>query len=260
MKQCPSRFVPETLRHLPYFEGKTEHPAENQVILVYELRHPYAAKHTAMKKRLLILLLVCSAAGVSAQEEQQPPKVILHDGSAFLGSFYTPMLGEPFIGGAFSVKGYLSKRYAVGFSMSYAYRETPRNFEKPAGSPVLDYFEWGIEQQYDFVQRSRLRAGASLNNGIGMVQLSDWDSVIQYVTSRGLRDRAKPVSTNYFYQVQPGLDVAVRCTSGEKPMALYITGKVKYNIMIGPTRFGTTSDFCKPYFGLGLMLAGVMKE
>lgn len=213
-----------------------------------------------MKKTLATLLLVCTAAGAPAQEAEQPPKIILHDGTAYFGSFYTPMLGEHFIGAAFSVKGYLAKRYAVGFSMSYSYHRTTNAFEKPAGSPVLDYFEWGIEQQYDFVQRSRLRMGASLNNGLGMVQLSDWDSVVQYVTSRGLRDRALPISTNYFYQVQPGLDVAVRCTSAENAVALYITGKVKYNIMIGYPRFGTTADFCKPYFGLGLMLAGVMKE
>lgn len=214
-----------------------------------------------MKKRLAtFLLLVCTAAGLSAQEEQPPAKIILHDGTAYLGTFYTPMLGEQFIGPAFSVKGYLAQRYAVGFSMSYAYRKTNNNFEKPAGSPVLDYFEWGIEQQYDFIRRSRLRMGVSLNNGLGMVQLSDWDSVVKYITVRGVRDRALPISTNYFYQVQPGLDVSVRCTSAEKPVALYITGKVKYNIMIGYPRFGATSDFCKTYFGLGLMVAGVMKQ
>jgi hypothetical protein len=214
-----------------------------------------------MKKRFAtFLLLVAAAAGLSAQETQQPPKAILHDGTAYLGTFYTPMLEEHFIGAAFSVKGYLAKRYAAGFSMSYSYHRTTNAFEKPAGSPVLDYFEWGVEQQYDFVQRSRLRIGASLNNGLGMVQLSDWDSVIQYVTPRGLRNRAKPVATNYFYQVQPGIDVAVRCTSAENAVALYVTGKVKYNIMIGYPRFGTTSDFCKPYFGVGLMLAGVNKQ
>lgn len=218
-------------------------------------------KRTAMKKRFAtFFLLVCTAAAVSAQEEEQPKKIILHDGSAYFGAFYTPMLGELFIGPAFSVKGYLAQRYAVGFSMSYAYHRTTNAFEKPVGSPVLDYFEWGVEQQYDFIQGNRLRMGASLNNGLGMVQLSDWDSVVQYTTVRGVRDRALPISTNYFYQVQPGLDVSVRCTPAENPIALYITGKVKYNIMIGYPRFGTTSDYCKPYFGLGLMLAGVMKQ
>lgn len=214
-----------------------------------------------MKNALFtIALFVFTATGAAAQTEKPAPKLLLHDGYAYAGAFYTPMLNELFIGPAFSVKGYPSKRYAVGLSMSYAYRRTKNDFEKPAGSPVLDYFEWGIEQQYDVVQRSRVRMGASLNNGLGMVQLSDWDSVVQYMTSRGLRDRAKPVATNYFYQVQPGLDVAVRCTSAENPVALYITGKVKYNLMIGYPRFGTTRDFCKPYFGLGLMLAGVMRQ
>lgn len=211
-----------------------------------------------MKKAITtIALITFFVSGISAQTEKPSQKIMLHDGSMFAGAFYTPILAEDMTGIAFSVKGFLAERYAVGFSMSYAYRKTSNNFEQPAGSPVLDYFEWGIEQQYNVVHGNRFRIGATLGNSVALVQLSDWDSVVQYTTPRGVRDRAKPIVTNYFYQVQPGLDFSVRCTSAEKSPVLYITGKAKYNVMIGPTRFGTTSDFCKPYFGLGLSLMGL---
>lgn len=211
-----------------------------------------------MKNALFtIALLVLTAAGTAAQTEKPARFNPLYDGSAFLGAFYTPILAENMTGVAFGFKGFLTERYGLGLSMSYAYKRTTNNFQQPAGSPVLDYFEWGLEQQYNVVNGSRFCLGATLGNSLAMVQLSDWDSVIQYTTPRGIRDRAKPVVTNYFYQVQPGLDFSVRLTAAEKSPVLNLTGKVKYNVMIGPTRFGTTSDFSKPYFGLGLTLNGL---
>lgn len=203
---------------------------------------------------LITLLLYCILTnGQSVDSLNQKTK---HEASLDLGAFYTPVLGKNFYGGAIDFKYYPFKRIATGLSFSMTERKIPYTFSYSIGRPQLDYYEIGWINQFDFVQQDKIRIGINLNNGLVISRLGDNAIKEKYRTRYGYGYRAKEVATNYFYLLQPGLDISFRIFSNKHYPDFYLTTKAKYRFDFGDNKYGQLNDFSNCYFGIGFTIIG----
>lgn len=165
-------------------------------------------------------------------------------------SFYTPLLSKDFVGFNFDFKYYWHKRFSTGLNWSIATKNTTDKYSYTISQPILYYNEVGWINEFEFLQKDKIRANVSLNNGLASTYLGD--NAIK-LTARGNRHAgfqyASKVAANNYYMIEPGLSISFRL--GKE---IYITLKSKYRFVNGQTNFGSTNQFSNFYIGLGLSL------
>jgi hypothetical protein len=208
---------------------------------------------------LLIVIFTCSTT-IFGQTTDSLKSKTKHEASFDFGAFYTPVLSKNLYGGNIDFKYYPYKKIATGLCFSMTEKKIGDTFSYSIGQPLLDYYEIGWINQYDVVQKDKIRIGINLNNGIAISRLGDNSEKEKYWTKYGYRYGAKEVTTNYFYLLQPGLDISFRLFSKNHYPDFYLTTKAKYRFVFGDSKYGQLSDFSNYYFGLGLSIIGFTDE
>jgi hypothetical protein len=193
---------------------------------------------------------------ISGQTSDTSKILKYHEASLDLCAFYTPLISTATYGLNFDFKYYPHKKFATGFCSSITSKKIGNTFQYAIGQPILSYYELGWINQYDFLQTDRIRIGVNINNGIAISELGDNDIKVKYWTRYGVSTKAKEISTNYFYLLQPGIDMSFRLLSNNHNPDLYLTTKAKYRFVFGDSNYGRQSDFTNYYFGLGLSIIG----
>jgi hypothetical protein len=178
-----------------------------------------------------------------------------HIASADFCSFYTPLFASNFFGLNFDFKYYVSKRFATGLTMSTIIDKRINNtFSYPIINPLMSYSEYGWINQFDFIQTHNLRVNLNLNNAIAKARLGGnaayQNAIISSGGNFGGGYSSTVIAVNYFYILEPGLDVAFRIANSY----FYIIAKSKYRFAFGDTKFGTANQFSGCYFGIGVSI------
>jgi hypothetical protein len=177
-----------------------------------------------------------------------------NEASFGLGTFYTQVLSNDLYGFNFDFKYYPFNRIATGLNVSISKKEIGDSFSDSIQQPVIDYYELGWLNQYDFLRSDKMRMGFNISNGVVISRLGDKSIKESYWTEYGFRERSKEVATNYFYLLQPGLDISFRLFSKNGYPDLYLTTKAKYRFVFGENKYGQLNDFSNFYFQLGLSM------
>jgi len=204
----------------------------------------------------LFFVLTASSTFSFGQASDKFNKTIGGEGTLDVCSFYTPLISTDTYGLNVDFKFYPVKSLATGFCASIANRKIGTAFQYTIGQPIVYYYEFGWINQYDVLQKDRLRIGLNINNGISYSELGDNDVKVKYWTRYGAGEKAKIISTNYFYLLEPGLDINVRLFSHKHDPDFYLTLKTKYRFVFGDIKYGQRSDFTNFYFGLGISAIG----
>ncbi|MEO0037190.1 MAG: hypothetical protein RIQ59_401 [Bacteroidota bacterium] len=212
-----------------------------------------------MKKLIFLikLLLVCIFA--KAQNIDSLIQKTNNEVSFDFGSFYTSMLNKNFYGANIDFKYYVYKRFATGFSYSMTQHKVEETFNFSIGQPIINYYEFGWINQYDILQNKKFRIGLNLSNGLVISRLGDNDNLERYYV-KGWHYRPIEVATNYFYLLQPGLDISFKLFSSKHYPDFYLTTKAKYRFVFGDSKYGQVNDFSNSYFGIGFSIIGFTNE
>ena len=208
---------------------------------------------------LLIIIFNCKTT-IFSQTTDSLKNKIKHEASFDFGAFYTPVLSKDLYGGNIDFKYYPYRKFATGLCFSMTEKKITDTFSYSIGQPLLDYYEIGWINQVDLMQRDKIRIGVNLNNGIVISRLGDNSEKEKYWTKYGYRYRAKEVATNYFYLLQPGLDISLRLFSNHHYPDFYLTTKFKYRFVFEDNKYGQLNDFSNYYFGLGISIIGFTDE
>jgi hypothetical protein len=213
-------------------------------------------KNKIMKKSIILtsLFLVCTLSNSQIIDSlQQKTK---HEASFDFVAFYSPVLNKDMYGGNIDFKYYPYKKWATGFSFSMTQRKITDTFSYAIERPIIYYYEMGWINQYDLLQNDKIRIGINLNNGLVISRLGDNAVLERYSTKYSYQYRAREVATNYFYLLQPGLDISYRLFSNKHYTDFYLTTKAKYRFVFGDTKYGQLNDFTNCYFGIGISIIG----
>lgn len=170
------------------------------------------------------------------------------------------VLNSIFWGGGFSIKYYPQKKWSTGLLLWGAGKRTVDTFGFSIRRPVLNYYTIGWINSFDLVQKNSWRTGISLTNGMAISELRDKAQTEKLRTRYGYRDVPKRIATNYYYLLEPGVNVSVKLVSNNHNPDFYLTGGAKYRLLFGNSRFGTPDVFSGLVFSLGLSLIGFDKE
>jgi hypothetical protein len=210
-----------------------------------------------MKTKILIVIfwLICSNG--LAQETDSLDYGFKGELCMQIGAFYSPVLSKDFYGFNFDFKYYLKKRFATGLEISATQKEISDTFSYSIQKPVVEYYEFGWINHYDILQSRYLRIGVNLNNGLSLSRLGDNSEKETYYTDDGVAERAKEVATNYFYLIEPGIDVSVRLFEIRDFAGLYLTTKLKNRFVLGHHKYGHIQDFSNYFISVGISFIGL---
>ena len=181
-----------------------------------------------------------------------------HEMSVDFGAFYSPIISRDFYGINFEAKYFLSEKFETGLCYSLAGKKISDKFSYSIGTTIIDYYEYGWINQYEFVKKEKIRIGLSLNNGLLISRLGDNDEKERYWTKTGGGYMAKAIAYNYLYIIEPGIDISFRVYSNKNDPYVFITTKSKYRFAIGETKFGQTDNYTNYYIGLGVTVNGIV--
>jgi hypothetical protein len=183
-----------------------------------------------------------------------------HEASFDLGACYSPVLSKDLFGFNLDMKYYPLKKIGTGLSISMTGKKISDDYSYSIAKPILYYYEFGWINQYDIIQRDKIRVGLNINNGISLSVLCDNSVKEKYWTKFGYTYKAKEVAKSYLGFFQPGLDVSFRLYSEKHYPDFYLTTKAKYRFAYGNTKFGELTDYSNYYFGLGISVIGFIEE
>ena len=163
-------------------------------------------------------------------------------------------------GGGISMKYYPQKKWGTGLLLSGAGKRTIDTFGFSIARPILSYYEIGWLNSFDIVQKNRWRTGVNVTNGLAIAELRDKAQLEIKHTRGGDRNIPKRIATNYYYLLEPGVDVSVKLISNNHNPDFYLTGNAKYRLQFGKSRFGAQDVLPGALFSLGISLIGFDKE
>ncbi|MBI2283696.1 MAG: hypothetical protein HYU71_08310 [Bacteroidetes bacterium] len=182
-----------------------------------------------------------------------------HELSIDLYALNTSLLNTDFWGGGLTMKYYLSKKWGTGFSLAGAERKIPETFSFNIGIPTITYMEIGWLNQYDILQAKKLRVGINIINGLLFSELRDKSQTESIRTRYGRKNVSKLIATNYYYLLQPGIDVAYKLFSFRYEPDFYLTFKSGYRLVFGNSNYGSNKEFNGSVFAAGMSLIGFDK-
>ena len=218
----------------------------------------YSISKCKMMKRLFMLLICLTgfACLTFAQKKDslknKTSKEIAFDVSAIL----TPVLSKNFYGFNSDIKYSPIKKLATGLYFAYAGKKIADTFTYSISKPLINYYEVGWINQYNFLQTDKVRMNVNLNNGISIARLGDDAIKVKQYTRYGYTYVAKEIATNFYYLLEPGADFSLKLFSFNHDPNLWLTTKIKYRFLFGDTKYATTKQFSGYLFAIGFSLTG----
>ncbi len=141
------------------------------------------------KISITVILLICSII-TNAQRSSIP---ILHHRKSFplVPGRSIPLFYKRDFTGIFGFKILPRQRWATGLSFSLVGRKITDNFTYSIGQPLVDFYEIGWVNQYDIIQKDKIRLGVSLNNGVVISRLGDNAEKEKYIGQDLVRENVQ---------------------------------------------------------------------
>lgn len=212
-----------------------------------------------MKHLFVAIFVFCSSLFVvKAQETNFSNQK--HEMSFVVSGCTTPLLTKLFFGGSIDMKYYPTQRWGTGLDFSGAQKIINNTYNYAMGTPIINYYEIGWLNQYDFIQTDKFRIGATINNGIAISVLGDNDDKVEKNGRYGKIYVPRKIASNYLYIVEPGFEASYRFYSEKHHPDFYVTAITKYRFTCGGTKYADLSDFNGSFIGLGLSIIGFVED
>ncbi len=172
----------------------------------------------------------------------------------------TKLVDQRLWGGGLSFKYYPSKKFATGLYLGFSGKSIKDTFGFSVLKPVINNMEIGWLNQYDIVLNQKFRTALVIINGFSYAELRDRAIKERVRTRHGYQYVSKKIATNYYYLLQPALDVSVKLLGKRHNPDLYVTMRTGYRSVFGSNRFGSKEQFGGFLFAAGISLIGFDKE
>ncbi len=212
-----------------------------------------------MKTKNLFVVIVFIMAGSSKAQVIDSVKVNHEIVFDFTG-MQTPILTKNFYGISIDLKGYVYPKWATGLNFSYSQKIINNKFQYSMGTPIIQFYEIGWINQFDFVQTNKLRMAATLSTGIAISCLADNDDKIERRVKSGYIYVPRGIATDNLFIIEPGFETSYKIFNGNHNPDVYITTKAKYRFAFGGPKYGDIIDFNGSYIGIGISLIGFAEE
>ncbi len=209
-------------------------------------------------KHLLVIIAFFMA--VSSKAQVADSVKVYHEMAFDFVGMQTPLLTKNFFGISLDLKSYVYPKWATGVNFSYSQKIINNKFNYNMGTPIVQYYEIGWINQFDFVQTNKLRLAASLTTGIAISRLADNDDKIERHGKYGNVYVPRGIATDNLFIIEPGFETSYKIYNGNHYSDIYITTKAKYRFAFGGPKYGDISDFNGSYIGIGLSVVGLVGD
>ena len=159
----------------------------------------------------------------------------------------TQMLSQQFYGINWKIKYFPTNRIGTGVYITVFKKKISDTFTYSIKEPVINFYEFGWTNQYNFLKTNGMQAGINLINALSMSRLGD-----NAVKEKYHKYMAKEVSTNYYYTLEPGADFTFKLISTKQNEGIWLTAETNYRFVFGKSKYATTKQFSGYSFGIGI--------
>jgi hypothetical protein len=205
-----------------------------------------------MKRYLLLLFCLLQIATFAFGQLNQDAKgKNIKEYNFDIGAIQTPMLAKRFYGVNFNLKYFPNKRIGTGAYIIFSSKRISDTFAYLIKKPIIQFYEIGWINQYNFLQTSKLRMSLSLVNGFSQARLGD-----NAIKERRHKYAPKEISSNYFYSFEPGSSVSYKLISNNNNADFWLTAAANYRFVFGNMKYEVTKDFSGYLFSIGISIRG----
>ena len=147
------------------------------------------------------------------------------------------------------IKYYPTARFGTGVYISCTQRKISDTFTYHIQKPILDYYEFGWTNQYNYITTDKVQANISLINAVSEARLGD--NAFKKKTNKSM---PKEVATNYFYALEPGAGFSFKIISPDKGSGIWLTAQAGYRFVFGNSKFASAKEFSDYFFGIGISI------
>jgi hypothetical protein len=156
---------------------------------------------------------------------------------------------------------FLSPKFATGIYLNGAGGNMTDSFSFSVIKPYVTGFDIGWLNRYMVVKTGGVRTGIGLLTGLAVSTLSDKGIIEKVKTRFGYKNRAKKISENYHFLLEPTLDLSVKLFSDSRQdLGVYLTAKTGYRLAVGAPQFGSNGMFSGYFFTAGVTIGGFNRE
>ncbi len=170
-----------------------------------------------------------------------------------LNGIQTSLLSKKNYGINFTMIYFPRKRIGTGIYLTASQKKISDTFSYPVKKPIIQFYEIGWINQYDFLQTSKLRMNISLVNGLSQVKLGD-----NAFKERRHKYAPKEISSNYFFTVEPGSSFSYKFISDKGNADFWLTAAANYRFVFGDPKYGNIKDFSGYLFRIGVSIIGLV--
>jgi len=172
-----------------------------------------------------------------------------------LTAIQTSLVSKRFYGINYNIKYFPTKRFGTGAYIIFSQKKISDTFTYSIKKPIIQFYEIGWTNQYNFLQSSKVRMNISLVNGFSQVRLGD-----NAFNEKNHKYPPKEISSNYFYTLEPGSSFSCKLISSKDNADFWLTAAASYRFVFGDTKFGMTKDFSGYLFGIGISIIGLVDD
>ena len=209
-----------------------------------------------MKQTLLFLLCLFQVLNFACAQsgDSLPPKT-LKEVAIGVNAIKAPLLSKNFYGINFNIKYFPEKRFGTGAYILFSQKKISDTFAYSIKKPIIQLYEIGWINQYDFLQSNKVRMDISLTNGFSQVRLGD-----NAIKEKRHKYAPKEISSNYFYTLEPGSSFSYKFISSKGNADFWVTAGANYNFVFGNAKYGMRKDFSGPLCTIGITIAGLVDD
>ncbi len=203
-----------------------------------------------MKQTLLLLFTFSAITGYTFGQSSDTLKTkVLKEAEIGVCAIQTQILSKEFYGINWNIKYFPNKRIGTGAYITFSQKKISDTFTYSIKKPIIDYYEIGWTNQYNFLKTKRVQIDISLINALSMSRLGD-----NAFKERYHKYMAKEVATNYFYTLAPGAGFAFKLISTNDGAGIWLTAETNYRFVFGSSKYAITKQFSGYLFGIGISI------
>ena len=172
-----------------------------------------------------------------------------------IGTSYTPILDYAFWGLHLDFKGYITKKFSTGISVTYANKRIGYDFGYTIKKPIINFSQIGWVNKYDFVNYKGITFFGELVNGLSDARLGDDNEhVLTGYTKYGPVYQPKKIAENYYYLLEPGVGISIPIYKTHDNDLLNFTTRVRYRFVFGKGNYSNSDQFSNYEVCIGITI------
>lgn len=166
-----------------------------------------------------------------------------------IGAVQTSLLAKKFYGINWTIRYFPGERFGTGLYLVFCQRKISDRFTYQIQKPIIDFYEIGWINQYNFLQTNGVQMNISIINAFSQARLGD-----NAIKERRHKNMPKEIESNYFYSLEPGVGISIRLFSNNDA-DFWLTSGTSYRFAFGKSKYSMTNEFSGNLFRVGLSIS-----